>query len=125
MMGDVAEANVRKRFDERMSRVLHCKSVQITAKALQILLDNPNTYCTARTLSEVRPVFNDELEPQAAVILHHLKLVYHKGPDRQREELFVALDRDALEQLHRVLSRAIAKNNKLETTGGTFNFRLL
>ena len=113
VMGDVADSAKRDRFLARVDRVLQARSVQITGKALGVL-DDANVFCTSRTLSELRPVFNeDTLEPQAAVILHQLKLTYHSGPRGVREEIFVAMDRAQLEELKRVVERALSKHQKL------------
>src|SRR5262249_10137123 len=92
---DDKDAPERSRFDERLKRILNCKSIQITSKALGVLNANPNSFCSARTLSELRPVFGEaELDPEAALIVHQLKLVYHVGPGaNDRQEIFIAMDR--------------------------------
>jgi len=47
--------------------------------------------------------------------VHHLKLVYHEGPEADRKELFIAMDKEDLTALRNVLDRAIAKHEKLVT----------
>jgi hypothetical protein len=115
IVGDVADAEKREAFQNRVARILGAKAVEITGKALGVLLDHPNTFCTARTLSEIRPVFREDgLEPQAAVIVHQLKIVYHVGPERERGEIFIALDGDHLQTMKAVLDRAIRKHEHLK-----------
>jgi hypothetical protein len=114
--GEGVHANT-ERFTKRLARVLQSKVLEVTGKALGILSDNQNLFCSVRTLSEIRPVFVDRgLDPQAAVIVHQMKLVYHAGPGGQRSEIFVAFDRgdlDTLDTLKEVVDRAIAKHEKL------------
>lgn len=126
IVGDVAGADARQLFERRVARVLACKSVQITGKALLVLHDNPNTFCAARTLSELRPVFGEDgLVPQAAVVLHQLKLVYHTGPKRKRSEIFISMDRTAIQQLQQVLRRALEKDEKLSEATSKLGVQLL
>lgn len=115
IVGEVADIEQRELFEKRVRKILGAKSVEITAKAMGVLLDHPNTFCTARTLSEIRPVFREDgMEPQAAVIVHQLKIVYHAGPERERGEIFIALDGDNLQTMKSVLDRALRKHERLK-----------
>jgi len=106
----------RTAFDAHLAQLLELRALEITGKAAGVLGDNPQLFCAARTLSEIRPVFRERgLEPNAAVIVHHLKLVYHEGPEADRKELFIAMDKEDLTALRNVLDRAIAKHEKLVT----------
>jgi hypothetical protein len=124
---DGKDAPERSQFNERVKRILDCKSIQITSKALGVLTSNPNTFCAARTLSELRPVFGEtDLDPEAALIVHQLKLEYHVGPGRnERREIFIAMDRADVEKLMAVLKRAIEKDDKLRGVVGKLDLPLL
>lgn len=117
VVGDVADADKRSAFDALVDRIVACKTLGVTGKALHVALDNQNTYCTARTLTELRPVYSDaeEDEPSidAMMVVHNLKLVYHTGPRGEREELFLTLDQEAVSHLQRVLTRAQEKQGSL------------
>jgi len=103
-----------ERFAKRLDRILQSKVFEVTGKAMGVLSDNQNLFCSARTLSEIRPVFVDRgLDPQAAVIVHQMKLVYHTGPRGERSEIFIAFERGDLNLLKEVVDRAIAKHEKL------------
>lgn len=126
IVGDVADVEKREVFEKRVGRILGAKSVEITAKALGVLWDHPNTFCTARTLSEIRPVFREEgMEPQAAVIVHQLKIVYHAGPERERGEIFIALDGDHLQKMKSVLDRAVKKHEQLKAMSAKLELPVL
>lgn len=115
LIGDVADVEKREAFEKRVEKILGAKSVEITAKALGILWDHPNTFCTARTISEIRPVFREEdMEPHAAVIVHQLKIVFHAGPEHERDEIFIALDGEHLLALKSVVDRALKKHEQLK-----------
>lgn len=120
--GDDAD---RTRIDKRLDRILQSKALEITGKAYGVLSDNPNLFCSARTLSELRPVFDRGLDARAAVIVHQLKLVYHTGPSSERSDLFLALDRSDLDYLKTIIDRAIEKHDKLEAMTKTLNLPLL
>ncbi|HEX4416714.1 MAG TPA: hypothetical protein VH165_02395 [Kofleriaceae bacterium] len=119
------EAN-RKIFEERIARILKTKSIEITGKALSVMLDNPNTFHSTRIVSEIRPVFTDDgLEPRAAVIVHQLKISFVTGVDRHFNEAFFALDRDDLGRLKAVVERALDKHAKLAQQVQQLNLPLL
>jgi hypothetical protein len=93
--------------------MMQTPSVAMSAKARVLLLDG-NSYCRARILTDVRPVFGDDASeaPRAALIVHHLTLSYHKaGPET--EEMIVSLDSDDIDDLMKMLERAKAKERQL------------
>lgn len=117
VVGDVADATQRERFLQRFERISQAKSIEITGKALGVLQEDQNGFCTARIVSQLRPIFSEEpLEPKATVIIHQLKLVYHVGPEGDRDEIFVATTKEDLLGLRAVIDRALAKHEKLVST---------
>jgi len=104
-------------FKERMAVLLgYEKTIGITAKALGVMTEHEHVYCAAgtRVLSDLRPVFASEPDsmPDAAVIVHSLKLVYHE--EGKTREFFVALDTDDLRHLGKLLKRAERKAKGLQ-----------
>jgi hypothetical protein len=117
VVGDVADAAQRDRFLRRFARISQSKSIEITGKALGVLQEDQREFCTARLVSQLRPIFSDEpLEPKATVIVHQLKLVYHTGPEGDRDEIFIAMTKDDLSFLRKVIDRALVKHEKLVST---------
>lgn len=103
----------REQFKEKLRTLLSSEFFSIVAKAYDLATEE-RTFCTARILTDLRPVFGARVEdgPQAMVVLHTLKLVYHEGSKRH-EEFFVALDADDLKALRKVIDRAEAKADTL------------
>ena len=125
VVGDIADASKRDQFLRYLDRVVRARSVHITGKALGVLSD-ANVYCTARTISDIRPVFSEEtLSAEVGVIVHQLKLTYHYGPRRERRDVFVSMDRGDLAELQRVVERAIRKHDALVELASKLNFPFL
>ena len=51
---------------KRLTRALAAPAVQVTAKALQVAGDHQRLFCSARVLSDLRPVFSDTWKSQVA-----------------------------------------------------------
>lgn len=84
------------------------KSLGVTAKALDVLTEHEKTFCKARILSDIRPVFSvNTKEASAAVIVHNLQLGFHKNGEH--EDIYIALDTEDVQKLREVLERAEEK----------------
>jgi hypothetical protein len=100
-------------FRTRAEAILSVPSLDLIARAHNVLLEHACTYSSARVFSDVRAVFGDDVasEPQAAVIVHMLNITYHSAG--RRETIAVALDEKDIDQLIAVLERARTKNTTL------------
>jgi hypothetical protein len=109
------DAEKFKNFSRRVHRLLSLRSLVITSKAAGVMVGNANTFCRARTISEVRPVFTegDALKPEAAIIVHQLNIVFHSGPKLDENEFFVTLDSEDLIALKNVVDRALRKDKEI------------
>lgn len=126
VLGEVSDAKRRATFESNIERILKIRAIEITGKAIGVLLDNEHYFCSARTLSEIRPIFASEnLEQRAAVIVHQLKIVFHEGPRNATKEIFVACDIDSLRSLQAVLNRAVEKHMKLVDSVGRMGIPVL
>lgn len=118
-----SEAAVDK-FRERLTRLLNVNTLQTVAKAHDVLLEHDQAFSTARVLTDVRPIFGDDVEsaPTAAVIVHMLNIAHYGGSDRG--QFVVALDTKDIELLIEVLERAKKKTESLksviESSGMTY-----
>jgi hypothetical protein len=103
----------REQFKDKLRPLLSSEFFSIVAKAYDLVTEE-RTFCSARILTDLRPVFGLRVEdgPQAMVVMHTLKLVYHEGSKRH-EEFFVALDADDLKTLRKLVDRAEAKAETL------------
>jgi hypothetical protein len=116
---EASDADKLKAFSERVMQLVSLRAMVITGKALRVKLSNSNTFCRARTVSEVRPVFAEQtLKPEAAIIVHQLSIVFHTGPEMDEDEFFVTLDAGDLESLRKVIERALTKEKEIAGTLG-------
>jgi hypothetical protein len=88
------------------------KSLGISIKALDVMTEHERTFCSARILSDIRPVFTDKLESASAVIIHSLQIGFHQ--DRKHHEYYFALDTDDIAKLKSVIERAERKTTALQ-----------
>lgn len=100
---------------DRFQRLLSIETLNIISKAINLQRDGERLYCEAAILSDVRPVFGEDVEskPVAAVITHTLKLTYHEIGGKHREFL-VTLDEEDLHKLKSVIERARLKAETLD-----------
>ena len=102
-------AKLRSLFE----RVLSIDSLNTVSKAARLQRDGERLYCTAKILSDIRPVFGSDptVRPMGAVLTHTLKLGYHEG--KEHKEFHVVLDSDDLESLADAVQRARLKDKTL------------
>ena len=88
----------------------------VTSKALDIATSDDKAFHSARTISEVRPVFLHDIAapPVASVLVHTLTLNYHHLG--RIEQVQIGLDSEDLAELRRVLDRAARKAERLNST---------
>lgn len=111
----VNSEEVFNRFKERLTRLLSIDRLKLIAKTNDVITQNARTYTRARIISDIRPVFGEDLEnlPQVAVIVHLLKISYIK--DDEGQEFVVALDTSDIQQLIDTLERAKQKTERLNS----------
>jgi hypothetical protein len=99
---------------DRLTKLFELKdSLRLTAKALDILTDAQHLFYTAKILTDIRPVFNEEgTAIEAAVIIHNLLI--HYGDAGDHKNFFVTLDTSDVKLLREVLDRADEKAKVLQ-----------
>jgi len=100
----------------RLSQLLSIKPIRLTWKAIDVLTQNEKAFLEARILTDMRPVFGDDVSdpPDVVVILHTLKIRYRTG--RRTEDIFVALDNKDIKELRAILDRAETKAETLKSS---------
>ena len=103
------------KFQSVFERLMDIEPLNTVAKAKRLQRDGERLYCTAKILSDIRPVFGSDPDtrPSGAVLTHTLKLAYHDGTGRSHREFHVVLDSNDLEALEEVITRAKAKDRTL------------
>jgi hypothetical protein len=89
-------------------------ALAISSKARSVMGEYPRVYCSARILTDLRPVFKSDVEkePAAFVVMHTLKIIYHENEEHR--EIFIAVDADDLGDLAIQLERAVKKESSLK-----------
>lgn len=107
-----------KKIESFLLKVLSMdSSLGATSKALDLMTSYERTFCHARIISDLRPIFTSDptKEPVATVIVHGLEVAYHPAEEVERlEKLFVAMDLRDLRKLKEVIDRAISKHESIQ-----------
>jgi hypothetical protein len=97
-------------FKERIATLLSLDALNlIEAKAKELQQEAQRLLLDARILSDIRPVFGENIgeNPAAFILTHTLKLHYQEGGDHK--EFFVALDEQDIASLKEISERAQKK----------------
>jgi len=108
------EKENRNDYAEKLRLLLNASSFALVTKAIDLATEDERTFCQARIITDLRPVFGPRVEdgPQAMVVVHLLKLAFHEqGGDHG--EFYVALDTSELGELKQVIERAELKAKSL------------
>jgi len=113
------------KFKNRLLQLLNISSLQLIAKAHDVLLEHEQTFASARVVSDIRPIFGEKVEdaPIAAVIVHMLNIVYYQASERR--EIVFALDTKDIPYLLDVLERAQTKTERLKEVINSTNMTYL
>jgi hypothetical protein len=105
-----------KEFKEKLKLLLETDSIIYSFKSNDLLATNKNSIIFARIVSDIRPVFGENVEdsPKAATIVHNLNIHYSIGEHKRHDDFFVALDSNDLQYLKDVVDRAEKKDKSLK-----------
>jgi len=97
-----------KRLAPSIAAVVALSTVSVLEKSVELAYSFRSLYRSARVLTDIRPVFNDDgSEVHAAVVTHTLELAYTE--DGVTKTLCLAVDAQDLTQLSTICSRAQQK----------------
>lgn len=104
--------DIKKDFKTALSN----DSFGVTSKAMDILGHYPNTYCSARLVTDIRPVFGQNTNecPPASFVVHTLRISSHQD-DSDTKDYYVTLDSQDLHELRRIIDRALMKETTLKS----------
>ncbi|MGD0288503.1 MAG: hypothetical protein ABSC63_02450 [Candidatus Binataceae bacterium] len=105
----------RQQLKANLARLLSFEPFIMASKAIYLRQDYERTYCLARIFTDIRPIFGDDrtAKPLASILVHMLKLKYHKASDLK--EIHIALDTADLAALKSAIERAEQKAKSLES----------
>jgi hypothetical protein len=106
----------RPQLRQNLVLLLGSKEFSEFAKIRDLNAEHERTFCNARILTDMRPVFGTDLSegPQALFISHVLRLAYHKGGENI-EEVYVSLSAEDLRELRKTIERAETKAKSLRS----------
>jgi hypothetical protein len=122
------DADAEPMVRERLIKVLSIESLNVAAKALSLHLEHEHMFCTARIITDARPVYRDNpTEPPAAMVVTHvLKLSYHEtGIAGRLKEFYVGLGSLDLEEIRDTLERAEEKAKSLKAVFDSAGIKLI
>ena len=101
-------------FQEKFHALLNIKSLSSRTKAANLIVDNQIIFKDAKIISDIRPIFGDNIEDQpiGAVIVHRLKIVYDENDELKN--FHIALDEKDVESLIGHLKRTQTKSKSLK-----------
>lgn len=104
------EGRIRQRLSARLASLLTAESLVLIAKAIDLRQDQQRVFHTARILTDLRPIFSDDVNspPVGTVAFHELKLEYYEDGDIR--SIFVGLSEEDLNALSRAVERAQSKS---------------
>lgn len=109
----VTDPSELERLENTFERILSVHPLSMMAKARDLLYEHENTFCDARVVTDMRPVFDADIKlpPTEVVITHTLKIEYHHAG--QHTEIHISVDKDDIDTLIAVLFRAQEKSATL------------
>ncbi len=110
------EEETRRLLSGRAAEILSIQSLDLVSRAHDVLTEHACVYSTSRILSDIRPVFGNDVtvQPLGAVLVHMLSMVYVNAG--RRENVVIALDEKDVDELLSVLDRAKKKAKTLKET---------
>jgi hypothetical protein len=114
------------RFRDRLENILKINAPRIAAKAISIGYEYEHLFCSARIITDARPVYGDNVSesPAAMVITHNLKITYHGAPG-ELKEIFIGLGSEDIRELRTVLDRAEEKAKSLQAAFGVAKLKFI
>jgi hypothetical protein len=121
-MAEIEEGSLRipdsglKEFQQKLLILLGAEELSLVSKANNLAGEDERSFCDARIITGVRPVFPDspETSPTSMVVVQRLKIEYHVVGSKHKE-LYISVDADDLRRLQSVISRAQAEAKSLES----------
>jgi hypothetical protein len=113
------DLKLRAQLRHRAEAILATDVLGTTAVATDLQTQNPRNFQSAKIVTDIRPVFDDEVEvrPRGAVIVETLQIQTWTR-EGHVELIFVSMDEQDLTQLREIVDRALDKTKTLKTLLG-------
>lgn len=86
------------------------RSVGTASKTGHVMTQHEHIFQAVKVLTDIRPIFHPDVEdaPDAAVIVHMLRLT-HRNNQREQSDIFFAMDSNDIRALQAAIERAMNK----------------
>jgi hypothetical protein len=110
------DSDLLETLRSRVTDILSIDTLDLVARAHNVLLEHAQTFSSARVVSDIRPIFEDDvkLPPRAAVLVNMLSIEYFSAGIRHK--FVVAMDDVDVRELLATLQRARDKSETLQHT---------
>jgi len=105
----------KKIFEARITTLLSINgALDVASKVGELLLEYEHLFLSSRIITDIRPVFDSDLNkiPAGALIVHTLKLEYKQG--NEEKDFYIALDTNDVKKLREQLDRAEQKAESIK-----------
>jgi len=105
----------KKIFEARITTLLSINgALDVASKVGELLLEYEHLFLSSRIITDIRPVFDSDLNkiPAGALIVHTLKLEYKQG--NEEKDFYMALDTNDVKKLREQLDRAEQKAESIK-----------
>jgi len=112
--GKTSDEKIGILYENLVAIFRNYKNLGLALKARDLLLENEHNFHDSKIISDVRLIFDEDLENKKrhGVVIHRLHIQYRK--ERNIKEIFLALDMNDLEQLKDEIDRAIKKHEVIK-----------
>ena len=99
----------------KLTKLLSVDNLLYAWKSRDVLGDQERQYCTARILTDVRPIFAVASTEDIVTVgvVHTLKITYHEGDDTK--DIFMSISDGNIGALREILDRSEKKSKKLRS----------
>lgn len=112
---EVIKPEEAEQLTKRLLALLQEKKIYYASKATNLMTENGNFFFSCRVLTDLRPVFDFNVEeiPKAGIIMHTLHIHYQEHSEAPHKDFYITLEPNDLDTLIDVLSRAQTKGESL------------
>ena len=105
----------REAFRHNLLTLLSADIFSLLTKVHDLATEDERTFCHARIITDLRPVFGLDPDdgPKAMLVVHMLKLTYHQGT-KEHKHFHVSLDSADLKAMKQLIQRAELKAKTLK-----------
>lgn len=113
-------------FQARLELLLANRALSIAAKAESLKQEYERRFCTARILTDARPIYvgSPSVSPDAVMITHTARITFHDDTGTLRE-VYITMDDDDLVTLRELIERAEEKTRSLRSVFTTANVQIV